>query len=128
MLADLFQARDELRKTRGLGNESIRAEVISPLDFRAVKGSSEHDDRQAHPFLAPAYPGENIKAVHPGHIEIKQEQVWDGKTFAIGIGFIALEILQNLLSIRNDVNGIFKPAFLEGRPNEKNVVRAVVCQ
>ena len=128
MFAHFFQAGDELRKVRWLGYERVRAEVVSPFYFRAIKRSGEDNHRQAHPFLTSAYPRENLKTSQPGHIQIEQQQMWNRVLLPIGVMAFTFQVLQHLLAIWHDIDRILKTALFKRGANHENVVRAVLGQ
>src|SRR5260370_41226974 len=77
-------------------------------------------------FRVLADPFENLKTIHPGHIQVEQKRIRKRITDAILINPVGAQISQRLPTVRDRMQHSRSARFLKRVPNKKHVVGIIL--
>lgn len=107
----------------GFGTELIRAVYVAKLVRR-----SENDHGQACQVGLGLHPEQDLEPVHFGHFQIQEKQRRERKFAAVGVGTLALEIINRLFAVPDNLKRIMNPGRSKSALNEQDIVLKVFSE
>ncbi|MDB6121952.1 MAG: hypothetical protein JWQ71_945 [Pedosphaera sp.] len=108
-----------------LGLIEIGTMLIASLNILAVQGRGKDDDFEFGKALG-LNPFQNLKAVHPGHLQIEQQQIGEGMFRTIAEPAFPLEIVNGFDAIRCLAHNVKKGGVPQRQLEQETIILKIL--
>jgi len=105
-----------------LGQNVLRSELNRLANNVSVVCRGEHDDGKRTKFAPFFDSGQNGDAIHNGHLQIEQQEVWKREEGTVGEGFVRVQIINGLYSVDDADQFMRETGGLELATQENEIV------
>src|SRR5262249_11549210 len=91
-------------------------------------GGGEDDNRQGVELRSRSHPFQNVEPIHPGHLQIQKYQPRQREFVPLGILTGTVEIIDHVLTVADNEQGVGNSSAVERASHHKNVVLIIFCQ
>jgi hypothetical protein len=120
-----IEALDKIRhlvKADGFNKVRVGPELIGAVHVGLQIGGGKDYDQQALKLWFGPNPLEDLKSVGTWHAKVEENEERHRKALPIGVGALAPQISNRLLSVANGLQGVAQSSFIEGALEKYHVI------